>query len=290
MAQKNIQRKSRLMIIAAMAIFGTLGPFVRNISISSGALALCRAVMAVAMLGIYFLICGQRIDFQAIRKELPLLLLSGIGIGVNWILLFEAYRYTTVSVATLSYYFAPVIVTVACPLIFHEKMGPKQWICFAMSTLGILLITGIGDLGDHNRHQIGILLGLSAAVLYATAVILNKIIKGITGIQRTFLQFSSAIVVLLPYVLCNGGLQLELLDSTGWISLLVVGLVHTGLAYCLYFSALKDVTGQEAAILSYIDPLVAVAVSFFVLSERMTLSQLLGGALVLGFTLWNEMG
>ena len=289
MTQKTALGKSRLMIIAAMAIFGTLGPFVRNIYIPSAALALCRAVMAVALLGLYFLMSGQRIDFRDIRKELPLLLFSGMAIGVNWILLFEAYRYTTVSVATLSYYFAPVLVTMACPLLFHEKMETKQWICFAMSTLGIVLITGVGDLSGNNRHLTGILLGLGAAVLYATAVILNKVIKGVTGIQRTFLQFSAAIVILLPYVLCTGGLQLELLDGSGWVSLLVVGVVHTGLAYCLYFSAIKDVTGQEAAILSYVDPLVAVAVSFFVLSEPMTLLQLLGGALVLGFTLWNEM-
>lgn len=288
--QMNAQSKSRLMIVASMAIFGTVGLFVRNIPIPSAAVALCRASMAVAMLGLYFLITGQRIDFRAIRKELPLLLISGMAIGINWIFLFEAFRYTTVSVAALSNYFAPVLVTVVCPVLFHEKMSPKQWLCFVMSTLGIVLITGIGDLDGNNRHLIGILLGLGAAVLYAVAVILNKMIKGVAGIQRTFLQFAAAFVILLPYVLSTGGLQLGLLDSTGWVSLLVVGMVHTGLAYCLYFSAIKDITGQEAAILSYIDPLVAVAVSFFVLSEQMTPPQILGGILVLGFTLWNEMG
>ena len=233
MTQKTALHRSRMMIVASMAIFGTLGPFVRNIPIPSAALALCRAVMAVALLGLYFLITKQKIDFRAIGKELPLLLISGMVIGINWILLFEAYQYTTVSVATLSYYFAPVLVTIACPLLFHEKMGAKQWICFVMSTFGIVLITGIGDLSGNNRHLTGILLGLSAAVLYATAVILNKVIKGVAGIQRTFLQFLAAIVVLLPYVLCTGGLQLELLSGSSWGSLLVVGILHTGLAYCL---------------------------------------------------------
>ena len=289
MTKKTTLRKSRLMIITSMAIFGTLGPFVRNIPVSSGELALYRAVMASTILGLYFLASGQRIDFRTIGKELPLLLISGMAMGINWILLFEAYRYTTVSVATLSYYFAPVIVTVACPVLFKEKMGKKQWICFGMSTLGIALITGIGDLGGSDTHLIGILLALGAAVLYASVVLLNKFIKGVAGIQRTFLQFASAIVILLPYVLCSSGFTLNTMDTIGWVNLLIVGTVHTGLAYCLYFSALKDVTGQEAAILSYIDPLVAVAVSFFVLSEQMTLTQTLGGMLVLGFTLWNEM-
>ena len=281
--------RARGMLIASMAIFGTLGLFVRNIPVSSAELALCRAVMATLMLGCYFLLTGQKIHFREIQRELPLLLISGMAMGINWILLFEAYRYTTVSVATLSYYFAPVIVTLVCPVLFKEKMGIKQWICFAMSTLGIVLITGIGDLGSSDTHLTGILFGFGAAVFYASVILLNKFIRGVSGIQRTFLQFVAAVAILLPYVLCSGGLSLSAMDGSGWMNLLIVGIVHTGLTYCLYFSSLKELPGQEAAILSYIDPLVAVAVSVFLLGESMTVSQLIGGGLILGFTLWNEI-
>ena len=282
-------KNARLMIVISMFIFGTLGLFVRNISVSSAELALYRAVMASVLLGGYFLVSKQKIDLKQIGKELPLLIISGMAMGVNWILLFEAYKYTTVSVATLSYYFAPVLVTVACPILFREKMGWKEWLCFAMSTLGIVLITGVGDLGAGSSHLIGIAFGLGAAVLYASVVILNKYIKGVSGIQRTFLQFVSAIVILVPYVWCTGGVTLHTMSGTGWICLAVVGLVHTGMAYCLYFSALKDTPGQEAAILSYVDPLVAVMISVFILGEPMTVVQIIGGLLILGFTLWNEI-
>ena len=282
-------RKSRLMMVTAMAVFGTVALFVRNIPVSSSEIALYRAVMAALLLGAFLLLSGQKIDFRAIRKELPLLLISGMAMGINWILLFEAYRYTTVSVATLSYYFAPVIVTVACPILFKEKMGVKQWLCFGMSTLGIVLITGVGDLSAGNTHLIGILFGFGAAVLYAAVVLLNKFIKGVAGIQRTFLQFVAAILILLPYVLLTGGIHLHSLSGSGWVNLLIIGIIHTGITYCLYFSALRDIPGQEAAILSYIDPLVAVAISVFVLGEQLTLLQLLGGILILGFTLYNEI-
>ena len=273
----------------SMATFGTLGFFVRKIGVSSGELALYRAVLATLMLGCYFLVTKQRIDLRAIGKELFLLLLSGVAMGFNWILLFEAYRYTTVSIATLSYYFAPVIVTLACPILFKEKMGPRQWLCFAMSTLGIVLITGIGDTSGSSRHMIGILFGFGAAVLYASVILLNKFIKGVAGIQRTFLQFMAALVILLPYVLCTSGITVQTMDSAGWINLLIVGIVHTGITYCLYFSSLKELPGQEAAILSYIDPLVAVAVSVFILGEQMSVMQIVGGLLILGFTLLNEI-
>ncbi len=289
MTDRTSIRKSRMMMVTAMAVFGTVALFVRNISVSSSEIALYRAVMAALLLGAFLLLTGQKIDFRAIRKELPLLLISGMAMGINWILLFEAYRYTTVSVATLSYYFAPVIVTVACPILFKEKMGVKQWLCFGMSTLGIVLITGVGDLSAGNTHLIGILFGFGAAVLYAAVVLLNKFIKGVAGIQRTFLQFVAAILILLPYVLLTGGIHLHSLSGSGWVNLLIIGIIHTGITYCLYFSALRDIPGQEAAILSYIDPLVAVAISVFVLGEQLTLLQLLGGILILGFTLYNEI-
>ena len=289
MTNQSAVKKSRLMIAASMMIFGTIALFGRNISVASAEIALYRAALATVLLGGFFLVTGSKIDLRAIRKELPLLLFSGMAMGINWILLFEAYRYTTVSVATLSYYFAPVIVTLVCPILFKEKMGAKQWICFVMSTIGIVLITGIGDLSGSNRHFTGILFGLGAAVLYATVGLLNKFIKGVSGVHRTFLQFAAALLTLLPYVLLTSGFTLGNLDASGWISLLVVGIVHSGIAYCLYFSALKDIPGQEAAILSYIDPLVAVAVSVFVLGEQLTALQLIGGILILGFTLYNEI-
>ena len=282
-------KSPRGMLITAMTVFGTLGLFVRNIQLPSAEVALYRAVLAAMLLGLYFIVTKQKIGFKAIGKELGLLMLSGAAMGFNWIFLFEAYKYTTVSVATLSYYFAPVIVTVACPVLFREKMGLKQWICFAMSTIGIVLITGIGDLGGSDNHIIGIAFGLGAAVLYATVILLNKFIRGVAGIQRTFLQFLAAIAVLIPYVLCTDGVNLGQLTTSGWISLLIVGLFHTGVTYCLYFSALRELPGQEAAILSYIDPLVAVLLSVFVLGENITLTQIIGGILILGFTLWNEI-
>ena len=282
--------RARLQLIVSMTIFGTLAPFVRNISVSSGELALYRAILAAGLIGIFLLATRQHIDFKAIGRELPLLLFSGMAMGINWILLFEAYKYTTVSVATLSYYFAPVIVTVVCPFLFQEKLTKKQILCFLMSTLGLSLVIGITDLGGGGNDGLGILFGLGAAVFYAAVILLNKFIKGVGGIHRTFLQFLSAIVILVPYVAFTGGVTLGGLNGTGWICLLIVGLVHTGITYCLYFSSLKELPGQAAAILSYIDPLVAIVIGVLVLGEPLTIPQLIGGCLILGFTLWNEIG
>lgn len=280
---------TRFQLAASIAIFGTLAPFVRNISVTSGELALYRAVLAALLIGGFFLITGQKLPLKSLGRDLPLLLLSGAAMGVNWILLFEAYKYTTVAISTLSYYFAPVIVTILCPFLFKEKLTKKQILCFFMSTLGLSLVIGITDLGSGGNDALGVAFGLGAAVFYATVILLNKFIKGVAGIQRTFLQFLSAIAILTPYVLFTDGIHLEGLSSSGWLCLLIVGLIHTGITYCLYFSSLKELPGQEAAILSYIDPLVAVIIGVLVLGEPLSWQQLLGGGLILGFTLWNEL-
>lgn len=277
------------MLIISMVTFGTIGLFVKNIALSSGEIALWRAVLATVLIGLFLLITKQKIPFKSIKKEIPLLIASGCAIGINWIFLFEAYKYTSVSAATLSYYFAPIIVTLVCPFLFKEKMSPKAWICFGASTVGIILITGLGGVTEGSNHFLGILFGLLAALFYATVILINKFIKNVGGIHRTFLQFLAAIVILVPYVLFTSGIQVATLDGKGLGFLAVVGLIHTGVTYCLYFSSLRELSGAKAALLSYIDPLVAVLVSVFILREEITPLQIVGGLLILGFTLWNEL-
>ena len=281
--------KKEWIFMITMVIFGTMTPFVRQVSVSSGELALYRAILALLLIGPALLLNKQKLPKEQIKKVLHLLLLSGAAMGFNWVLLFEAYEYTTVSVATLSYYFAPVLVTVLCPLLFKEKMKPINWLCFCFSTLGIVLLTGLGDPSQGQNHLIGIGFGLGAAVLYATVMILNKYITDVPGLQRTFYQFLAAVLVLIPYVLLTGGVTLGGLNTTGWICLLVLGLVHTGATYCFYFSSIKDIPGQKAAILSYLDPLVAVIISVSILQETISDPQKIGGVLILGFTLLNEL-
>lgn len=280
---------AKFKIILSMAVFGTLGIFIKNIPLSSGEIALSRAVIAAISISLYKFVKKEKIHFAEIKKDLLLLFLSGAAMGFNWIFLFQSYRYTTVSIATLSYYFAPVIVMAVCPILFREKLSLRQIICFVMSTLGLVFVIDPGKLLPGSNHFIGICFGLSAAVLYATVIILNKLIKNVAGIDRTLIQFFAAIIILFPYICLTDGIHLSTAGTFGIVNLMIVGIVHTGITYCLYFSSLKDLKGQEAAILSYTDPLTAIIVSVSFLGETISLTQILGGILILGFTLLNEI-
>lgn len=272
----------------SLVIFGTVGLFTRFIPVSAGELALYRAVLAAIVLGLYLLITKNPVPFRAMKKQLLLLLISGGAMGFNWIFLFRAYDYTTVSIATLSYYFSPVLVMIACPILFREKLTLRQILCFAASTLGVVLITGVDGKGGAD-HLTGVLFGLGAAVLYASVVLMNKYIHGIDGIHRTFMQFLGAIIVLLPYWAFTGGGDFSQMDTVGITCLLVLGIFHTGIIYCVYFSSIAKLPGHQVAILSYIDPLVAVLCSVLILKEPMGFWQWIGGSLILGATAFSEL-
>lgn len=89
------------------------------------------------------------------------------------------------------------------------------------------------------------LFGLGAAAFYAAVILLNKFIRSVAGIQRTFLQFLAAIVILIPYVAVTGGVSLGTLDARGWVCLLIVGFFHTGVTYCLYFPPCASCRGRR---------------------------------------------
>ena len=286
----NIDNKeviSKIHIIIVMIAFGTISLFVKNIALSSAEIALWRGVLALITLFILLIASKRLKNIFNIKKNLWKLVLSGIAMGFNWVLLFEAYNYTSVALSTLSYYFAPTIVMLVSTIFFKEKLTMKQIVCFIASTMGLVMIIGVS--GGNSSDFKGILYGLGAACLYATVILFNKATGEIEGLTRTFIQFAVAVIVLFPYVYFTDRFNLTKLDSSSLINLLILGVIHTGIIYYLYFNALSHVSGQQAAILSYMDPVVAVLLSVVVLGEAIEQVQLVGGVIILVATLINEI-
>jgi RarD protein len=282
--------KYKLSIISSMLIFGSIGIFVRNIELSSLEIAFLRAVIGSVFLVFISMVVKQRSDFNQVKKNLPLLIISGVAIGVNWILLFEAYKYTTISNATLSYYFAPVFVIVLAPIVLKEKFTLMKFSCICMAMIGLGLILNMNSVSSavDANHLKGILLGLSAAALYASVILMNKFIKALSSFETTLIQLIVAALVLLPNILYKSGLNFSQVNLRTWYLILVLGIMHTGIAYFLYFTSIKVLESQSIAILSYIDPISAVIMAALFLNESMTILQLLGGLLILGSTFLSE--
>lgn len=281
--------KSKAAFIAAMVIFGTIGIFRRYIDLPSSVLALARGFIGTLFLVIYVKLSGKKPDRAAVRANLALLVISGALIGFNWILLFESYNYTTVSVATLCYYMAPVFLILASPFVLKEKLTVNKLIAVFAAVTGMALVSGVFRGGEIAVDQkTGIILGLGAAVLYASVILINKKIGEIDAYSKTTVQLGAAAVCLLSYVLLTEKASGIALSGRGLIMVLVVGIIHTGVAYALYFSSMKALSAQNIAIFSYIDPVFAIILSALILKEPMGFSDILGAVLILGAAVYSE--
>ncbi|MBR5318850.1 MAG: EamA family transporter [Peptococcaceae bacterium] len=279
------------MMIAAMTIFGTIGIFRRYIPLPSSTLALARGVIGTLfLLTLVLFVKKQRLDGGAIRRNLAFLMISGALIGFNWILLFEAYQYTTVAVATLCYYMAPVIVVMVSPFLFKEKLTPLKAACVAVALAGMVFVSGIPQSGFGGISELkGILLGLGAALLYATVVVLNQYIRDIPAYDKTIMQLGMAAVAILPYTLLTENFADISFTPIAVLMLLFVGIVHTGIAYTLYFGSMSGLKAQTIALFSYIDPVVAIILSAVILQENIGLWGVIGAVMVLGSTMVSEL-
>ena len=275
-------------LIASMVIFGTVGIFRRWIPLSSAAVAAARGLVGAALLLALQAVRKQKLSAACIRQNLALLLCSGAAMGVNWIALFEAYRYTTVAAATLCYYMAPILVILLSPLVLREKLTARKCLCACAALLGMVFVSGVLDSGGLGGLS-GALLGLLAAALYASVVLMNKRMRPMPSTDRVSVQLLTAGIVLLPYALLTGGVGQASPGARTLALLAVVCVVHTGLAYALYFSSMEHLPAHTLAILSYIDPVVAVLLSALLLHEPLTLPTVLGAVLILGAAIVCEL-
>ncbi len=281
-------RKTYGKLIAGLLLWGSMGIFVREISLPSQEIILVRYILGSLFILAIYILHRQKPDMAALKKYLPVLSISGIAMGVNGIFLFKAYVLTTISAATLAYYCAPILVMAASVFLLKERLTWFRSAAITAAMLGMFLLNGTGDMAGPNP-SLGLIYGLAAAVLYATVTIINKFVKGVSGLEAALVQLMTAIPMVLVYTLFVHKGPWTLPGGVGLISLITLGIVHTGLCYLIYFSAIQKLPGQTVALLSYIDPASALFFSALFLGERLTPVQLAGALLILGGAAFGEL-
>ena len=280
---------STLAFSLSMLIFGSVGVFRKYIDMPSGFVAMVRGFVGVAFLAVMMLILKKRPSFAAIKKKLSHLILSGIAIGANWILLFESFNYTTVATATLCYYMAPVFVLILSPILFRERIGGARLIAAGTAIIGMVLVSEVWSFGEGSSDLVGILLALGAAILYASVTLINKKMGEIEPYDKTVMQLAVAAIVVLPYTFIFENITVP---QNIWLTvalLATIGIIHTGLAYALYFGSVKGVGAASIAVLSYLDPILSIILSAALLGERMTGFGAIGASLIIISTLFSEL-
>lgn len=291
MTNQSESTKSKLMFLTAMFIFGSIGIFRRYIPLPSGTIAMCRGFIGVLFLLAAMMVLRKKFSKTAIKANLMVLCISGALIGFNWIFLFEAYNYTTVATATLCYYMAPVFVILMSPIVLKEKLTGKKLICAMVALAGMVLVSGVLEVGVSGLAELrGILFGLVAGLLYGNIMLLNKKLHDIEGYDKSLVQLFMAALVLVPYVLL---VEWDAVVAVSWtplvvIMLLIVGMIHTGFAYTIYFGAMGGMKAQTIALYSYLDPIIAVILSAVLLHESLSIAGWIGAVLIIGATAISE--
>ncbi len=285
----NSESLARLKIISAMLIFGTIGVFRNQIPLPSAFISLTRGLIGAAFLLLVITLKGQRLNISAIKGNFLYLAFSGAALGLNWVLLFEAYNYTTVAAATLYYYLAPVIIVLSAAVLFKERLTIKSVICSLIALCGMVPVSGVLSSGLSGINIKGLGFGVGAAFLYASVVLLNKKIKDIPALDKSFVQLLISAIVLIPYVAFSGQLEGISFTYSSLIMIIILGIVHTGVAYALYFGAIKNIKASVAAILSYIDPVFAIVLSSAISLALPDKWVLIGGVMILGSTFISEI-
>lgn len=281
------QRKAYFYFLTSMLIFGSIGLFSRWISLPSAQIVWVRTIIGTLFLLLIFRWKHQTPNLTAMRRQLPLLALAGGVMGLSWIALFEAYRYTTIGVATLLYYCAPILTFLAAPFVLKESLSRAKIFGILAAVGGMALVNQV-EIGGTDP-AFGVLCGAISAVLYATLMLCNQKFSGLTGLEITLGQFIAAFLTVSVYLICTGNLIRVLPSPREILLLLFVGIVNTAIACYLYFSSMQSIPVQSVALLCYLDPLSALFFSFTILQEQLSPLQLVGAALIFGGTACGQL-
>jgi drug/metabolite transporter (DMT)-like permease len=281
--------KSKIQFIFSMIIFGTIGLVVRYIDLSSSERALLSSFIGCLFLLFIFIMMNKKISWNLVKSNALFLILSGIALGGNWIFLYQSYDHTTIANATLGYYFAPVFVMILSPFVLREPLSIKKMVCIGVAIIGMLMIVGEGVSASRADDILGLTFGLIAAAFYAALLLLNKFIKDMGKLELTIIQLGTTTLLLMPYVFLTEGFGIFEVSSSSIPFIFILGIINTGIGFWLFFSGMEKLKGQSIAMLSYVDPFVAILISAIILQEQMTIIQMLGGVLLLGSTFVSEI-
>ncbi|MBL0387203.1 EamA family transporter [Tumebacillus sp. ITR2] len=264
-------------VIAAMLIWGSVGIFGRWAHQDATVIVFFRVLSAFVVLTLYQMVRGNmRRAWTETRGRRGWVMFGGVVLALNWIFFFTAVQLTSVANAVLSYYLAPVIVTLLTPLLLQERLERRTLFAVGLAFLGTIVMNPLSDVSGHDLLGIGA--GITAAVFYALVTIAGKKVSGVEATTLTHWQTGVAVVVLTPYVLWQG---LPVPSSASLLVMCAIGVIHTALALTLYFLGLRRVKVQHVGVLGYLDPVSAILFAFLFLGEIPGLTTWIGGTLIL---------
>ncbi|MBT1726418.1 DMT family transporter [Enterobacter quasimori] len=268
----------------AMLISGSIGAFVLLSGLPVTEVVFWRCVIGAVTL--YMFIRLSRKPFSPLtRTTLLLAIFGGIALVVNWLLLFAAYERISIGLSTVVYNTQPFML-VMMGMLLGERVSLVKWGWLILAFGGVVILLSSELSGTHGSEWLaGIGLALGAAFFYALTAIIARKLQSIAPQHIAFIQVLTGVVMLLPLAHMP-----SLSGDFPWTILLTLGIVHTGIMYQLLYSAIQKLPTPVTGSLSFIYPVVAIAVDNLVFGHSLNLTQLAGGALILFAAAGNNLG
>ncbi len=263
--------------MSALAVWSTWGLAVRWLGEPALVVVFYNAVFALTFQGLGLMVAGRNKDLQLGREPWGVILL-GLCALANIMLYFYALRVTTVAVAVLTHYSAPVFVAVLAPFLLKDRMNRATVAALVLAVAGLVLLFLRGLEISGGAGLMGALAGTGSGVFYALVIIFSR---GLSArhhpLKVAFYQSAISLPLLGAFVFYSDGLALTLTQA---LIFAAVGLFHSTVAIVLYMYGIREVTAQEAGVLGYLEPLLAIVLAFFFLGEFPRPTAIAGGALI----------
>ena len=273
----NERTRGTLQMTTAMILSGTIGWFV----VTSGRpvidVVFWRCVFGAVALAVVCAAMGFLRRDAITRRQFALAALGGAAIVGNWLLLFAAYPRASIAIATTVYNTQPFMLVALGALFFAERLTLAKFGWLLLAFAGMLLITLTSSDSDGTNYLGGIALALGAAFLYAIAALVAKQLKGVKPHLIALIQVSVGALLLAPLAHWNA---LPAQPAT-WALLATLGIVHTGFMYILLYAAIQKLPTSLVGALSFIYPVVAIAVDALAFGHRLQGWQFAGAFAIL---------
>jgi DME family drug/metabolite transporter len=263
---------------ALSASAGFIAVIVDGVDLSAEALVFYRLVLA-ALTVVAAAALTRRLDVLRVTELRGRVALLGVILGAHWLLFFATIKLSSVAVAVLTTYTAPLLLAAVAPLLLPEQRSRVVLLALVPAGAGLAMIALAGEEGTHAR-PLAIAAGLGAAVTYAGAVVTAKQLTvrlPVPAIQ--FWNYCVAALVTAPFLLIGGRLVPQGAEVA---YVLLLGIVFTALAGLCFVWLLRRVTTQAISTLGYLEPVSAALLAWAILGQELGWAVLVGGTLIIG--------
>ena len=276
-----------LTLTVAMMIAGTVGAFVTEAGVDPITTVFWRCVFATLFLGVWCLLRGYLPDPGLSKARLLRAAICGVCMVLSWVVFFAGFARTSIAVMTIIYHIQPFFVVLIGVAFLKERVSADQIIWMVLAFVGVVLASGLvaSSTAITTTWAVGILMALGGAVLYAIVTVLARGLGEQRPEVTVLCQAVVGAVMLAPLANISA-----IIPAASWGWLAGIGVLHTGIAYVMMFSAYPRLSTPVIGVLTFIYPVVAILIDWAIYQHPIGLPQAIGMIMIAAATLGVRLG